>query len=259
MSTQHLNFRRPDSIPLYSHALRRNASGRIAVIRCIPLPLPPRRSRSSPLVRTYKSAHARAYIHARKTPDPFLKFDRIRNGARYLPTRISRTASLFSRIYRPWIIGSLRRMIGYTKFDSPRRLFFIPRSISAVRLAKRSTREAASRNGQKIPTAYAYEAKIRRKKKILPLRRFVHSRARRCLRRINESFARHSYMCISTRNPSSLCARTPCRVCNLETISHTRASSSLSLVKTRLACRTIVTRDIIENNQVASGWKAEMV
>lgn len=101
------------------------ASGRIAVIRCI---FPP------PLSHTYTQIHTCAYIHTCMKPLElsFLKFDRIRNGARYLPTRISRTASLFGRIYRPWIIGSLRRMIGYTKFDSPHRLFFIPRSISPL-------------------------------------------------------------------------------------------------------------------------------
>lgn len=107
------------------------ASGRIAVIRCIsPRPY-----------LTHKYTRTHTYTHARNPSKPsFLKFDRIRNGARYLPTRISRTASLFARIYRPWIIGSLRRMIGYTKFDSPHRLFFIPRSIPGY-VMKRSAYE----------------------------------------------------------------------------------------------------------------------
>lgn len=133
LSTQHLNFRWPDN--RHTVVLARAvsyASGRIAVIRCIPLP-------PSSYIRknAHTHTHIQTYIHAWNPLKPsFLKFDRIRNGARYLPTRISRTASLFGRIYRPWIIGSLRRMIGYTKFDSPHRLFFIPRSISAVRREK---------------------------------------------------------------------------------------------------------------------------
>lgn len=113
------------------------ASGRIAVIRCIP-PCPPLLSLpdlASPHIYIYIHAHTRAHTHESLEPS-FLKFDRIRNGARYLPTRISRTASLFGRIYCPWIIGSPRRMIGYTKFDSPHRLFFAPRSIPATRHRK---------------------------------------------------------------------------------------------------------------------------
>lgn len=79
-------------------------------------------------IYTHTHAHTHTYASCTRArtqlPSSFLKFDRIRNGARYLPTRISRAASLFGRIYCPWIIGSPRRMIGYTKFDSPRRLFF---------------------------------------------------------------------------------------------------------------------------------------
>lgn len=93
------------------------APGRIAVIRCIS-PTP------------FLLAHVHTQID--ETPSNLVVFKVRSNpewGLDICPLRYLAQLRCSDRIYCSWIIGSPRRMIGYTKFDSPHRFFFVSCSI----------------------------------------------------------------------------------------------------------------------------------